>query len=198
LSRIESSHLVRLWWAALALSAGVSAAAGFARGAEDVGVDAKLQGDALAISAHAAIRAPLQLIWQTLTDYDHLAEFIPGMETSHAIERRGNTAIVEQSGEARVLMFRYPIAVTVESDEHYPSTIVVKLLAGNLRQLRGAYRIAAVPGARDEFVLRWRGIIAPDIFLPSFLTLPGLRESVEVQFLGMVREIERRQRLRHE
>jgi polyketide cyclase/dehydrase/lipid transport protein/uncharacterized protein DUF3806 len=182
----------RTWWLALAVALGVIGAAQTARGAWDVAVDAEQQGNALAISAHATIRAPLPLIWRTLTDYDHLAEFIPGMKRSRVLERRGSTAIVEQIGEASILIFRYSIAVVVESDEHYPATIGVRVLTGNLRQLAGAYRIETVFGAHDEFVLRWRGIIEPDIPLPLFITAPGLRDAVEDQFLGMIREIERR------
>jgi ribosome-associated toxin RatA of RatAB toxin-antitoxin module len=172
--------------------AGILVGEASAWSAQDVAVDAEVQGNALAINAHATIRAPLPLIWHTLTDYDHLAEFIPGMKKSRVVERRGSTAIVEQIGEASVLVFRYPIAVVVQSDEHYPATIGVRVLYGNLKQLAGAYRIEDVFGTRDEFVLRWRGVIEPDIPLPVFIIAPGLRDSVTDQFLGMIREIERR------
>jgi ribosome-associated toxin RatA of RatAB toxin-antitoxin module len=170
-------------------------AANSALSAQDVGVDAQMEGNALAIDAHATIRASLPLIWRTLTDYEHLAEFVPGMKKSHVLERRGGKAIVEQVGEAKVLIFNYPIAVVVESEERYPATIAVRVLSGNLRQLEGAYRIEPVSGVRDQFVLRWRGIIEPDIPLPLFITAPGLRETVGEQFLGMIREIERRRML---
>lgn len=163
-----------------------------ARGAQDVAVDAQLQGNVLAINAHARMRVPLTIIWQTLTDYDHLAEFIPGMRMSHVLQRRGDTVIVEQVGEAKFLIFHYPIRVIVQSDEHYPARIGVHVLSGNLRQLVGSYRIEAVPGTRDQFVLRWQGVIEPDIPLPLFITAPGLRETVADQFVGMVGEIERR------
>ena len=56
-----------------------------ARSAEDAAVEARLQGNALAITAHATLRAPLPIIWDTLTDYDHLAAFIPGMKTSRVL-----------------------------------------------------------------------------------------------------------------
>src|SRR5258705_4623675 len=81
---------------------------GVAIGAEQVTVEASRHGTAVAIKARATIKAPYALIWQTLTDYDHLAEFIPGMATSRVIERRGNTAMVEQTGEAAFLFFTYP------------------------------------------------------------------------------------------
>lgn len=178
---------------AVYMVAGIAAAVQPARGAQDVSVDAQWQGNALAVSARATVRASLSVIWRTLTDYDHLADFIPGMKKSRTLVRRGATAIVEQIGEARFLIFRYPIAVIVESDEHYPAVIDVRMLTGNLRQLAGAYRIETVYGARDEFVLRWRGIVEPDIPLPFFITVPGLRDDVESQFLGMITEIEQRQ-----
>jgi len=162
------------------------------RAAQDVAVEAQRRGNALAVDAHATLRASLPLIWRTLTDYDHLAEFIPGMKQSHVLERRGNTAIVEQTGEASVFFFSYPITVTVESEEHYPATIGVRILNGNLRQLSGAYQIGTVYDTPDEFVLRWRGVIEPEISLPFFLTAPGLRNAVADEFLGMIREIERR------
>ena len=181
----------RSWHAALT-SVAVLVLAVQARGAQDVGVDAQLRGNALAITTHATIRAPLPVIWQTLTDYDHLAEFIPGMRMSRVLQRRGATVIVEQIGEAKFLIFHYPIDVVVQSDEHYPATIAVHVLSGNLRRLAGAYRIETVPGTRERFVLHWQGIIEPDIPLPLFITAPGLRETVADQFVGMVREIERR------
>jgi ribosome-associated toxin RatA of RatAB toxin-antitoxin module len=163
--------------------------------AQDVAVEAERQENALAVHAHATLRTPLPVIWRTLTDYNHLANFIPGIRKSRVVERRGNTAIVEQAGEASVFIFRYPITVTLEADEHYPAMIGVRILNGNLRQLSGAYRIESVYGSPDEFVLRWRGVIEPDIPLPLFLTAPGLRDAVEDEFRGMVREIERRQTL---
>jgi ribosome-associated toxin RatA of RatAB toxin-antitoxin module len=181
----------RRWHAAIT-SAALLVVAVQARGAQDVGVDAQLRGNALAITTHATIRAPLPVIWQTLTDYDHLAEFIPGMRMSRVLQRRGATVIVEQIGEAKFLIFHYPIDVVVQSDEHYPATIAVHVLSGNLRRLAGAYRIETVPGTRERFVLHWQGIIEPDIPLPLFITAPGLRETVADQFVGMVREIERR------
>lgn len=192
----HAGSVARLWWIPIGAAAAIVGAFETGWCAQDVAVDAERQGNALAITAHARLRAPLPLIWSTLTDYDHLARFIPGMRSSRVIERRGNTAIVEQTGEASFWFFHYPIAVTVQSDEHYPAAIGVRVLAGNLRQLAGGYRIDTFAGKQDEFVLQWRGVIEPDIFLPLFITAPGLRQIVADQFLGMIEEIERRGALR--
>ena len=178
-------------WVATTAAAALALACD-AHGAQDVGLDAQLKGHVLAVSAHATIRAPLPVIWHTLTDYDHLAEFIPGMKASRVLQRQGGTVTVEQTGEAKFLIFHYPIAVVVQSEERYPMTIGVRMLSGNLRQLAGAYRIENVPGTRDQFVLRWEGIIEPDIPMPLVIAAPGLRETLADQFDGMVEEIDRR------
>ncbi len=169
---------------------------GIATGAEQVSIEASRHGTAVAIMARATIKAPYALIWQTLTDYDHLSEFIPGMVKSHVIERRGSAAIVEETGKAGFLFFTYPIEVVVESYEEPPAFIGIRVIKGNLKQLDGGYRIEKSGDKGDEFVLRWSGLIEPSLAVPLFITVPLMRANISDQFRGMVREIERRETLR--
>lgn len=168
------------------------AASGGAFAAEDVAIEAERHGPAVQVSARATLQAPHDLVWKTLTDYDRLGEFIPGIRSSRLIEQQGPAAIVEQSGEARLLLFSYPIEVTVRTIQRPPNAIEVHLLKGNLKQLSGGYRIEPLPGGR--LVLRWSGVIEPEAALPPLIGEYLMRANVEDQFLGMVREIERRAR----
>lgn len=165
-------------------------AARSAGAAEDTAVEARRQGDAVEVSARATLRAPLEVVWSTLTDYDHLSEFIPGMRRSRLLQYRGSAAIVEELGEARFLFLSFPIDVTLSSVEHPPHEIEVHVLRGNLRRLDGSYRI--VPRADGSLVLHWRGLIEPATPLPPLAGEWLMRRNVERQFLGMVAEIERR------
>lgn len=185
---LAARHLLVL--CLLALGALFGAAASHA--ADHLDVDAKVTDSGVAVSASARIRAPLFVIWQTLTDYDHLAEFIPGMKKSRVIGRYGSAAIVEQAGTAGNRVLSYPIDVVVESEEDPPSTISVRILSGNMRALEGAYHLDKVAGEDDEFILSWNGIIRPEIELPGFVEEWALRQNVRDQFRGMVDEIERR------
>lgn len=174
----------------------LAACIGAAQAAEQVSIEASSRGSAVEIDARATVRAPYALIWQTLTDYDHLSEFIPGMIKSHVVDRRGNAAIIEQSGKATILFFNYPIEVVIESLENPPAFIGVRVLKGNLKQLEGGYRLEKVADKRDEFVLYWSGLIEPALPVPLFISMPLLRANIKDQFRGMVREIERREALR--
>ncbi|HEY4371580.1 MAG TPA: SRPBCC family protein [Burkholderiales bacterium] len=166
-----------------------------ARAAEDFSIEAEHQGEAVALHVQARIHARAAVIWGTLTDYEHLPQFVPDMTSSRVLERHGQAAVVEQKGSARVLFFSYPIEVTVESTESPPDRLSVRMLKGNLRQLEGGYRLKPVPGSEGDYVLSWRGVIEPAFSVPSFITVPLLRSTFKEQFLAMVGEIERREAL---
>ena len=161
--------------------------------AEGVSVEATRRDAAVEIRAHALLEASFDTVWGTLTDYDHLAEFIPGLGSSRVAGRRDGSLIVEQVGTARFLFFTYPIAVTLLATARRPSAIDVRLLQGNLRRLEGGYRLERA--AAGKIVLRWAGLIEPES-LPPLLGVLVMRASIEDQFTGMVREIERREALR--
>lgn len=171
--------------AVLTLSWGAPAGA-----ADDLTVQARRRGEALEVDCRATVFAPADLVWQTLTDYNRLAEFIPGMRRSRVVATRADGVLVEQSGEAKFLFLSFPIDVVLLSTERPPHAIDVRMEKGSLRRLEGGYRIAPHPGGR--VVLTWSGMIeaasAPPLF-GEFL----MRASIEDQFRGMVREIERRE-----
>jgi ribosome-associated toxin RatA of RatAB toxin-antitoxin module len=161
-----------------------------AQGANAFSVNATRYGDAVQVNVRATLRAPLALIWNTLTDYDHLAEFIPGMSKSRLLQRQGNTATIEQSGYAHLWFFRSAIEVTVEAVEQPDSAIQVRLLKGNLKRLEGGYQIEKI--GDNNYALSWSGIIEPGVAMPGFIATPLMRKNISEQFLGMVDEIERR------
>jgi len=163
--------------------------AGPARAAEDVSVEATRRDEALEVACRALLDAPLEVVWQTLTDYGRLAEFIPGMRRSRIVERRGAVAVVEQAGDAGFLFFTFPIEVTVASTERPPHVLEVRMLKGNLKRLEGAYRIEPQPGGR--ILLTWNGTIEA-LSLPPLFGEIVMRSNIEDQFRGMVQEIDRR------
>jgi carbon monoxide dehydrogenase subunit G len=169
--------------------------AGAARAADDFAVEAMRRDEALEVVCRATLAAPIDLVWQTLTDYERLAEFIPGMRRSRVIERRGAVAVVEQLGEAGFLFLSFPIEVTLASTERPPYALEVSLVKGNLKRLDGAYRIEPQAGGRIR--LTWTGVVEA-LSMPPLLGELVMRSNVTDQFRGMVLEIERREALRRE
>jgi carbon monoxide dehydrogenase subunit G len=185
----------------VALALLVAAHAPRAAAAEDLAVEAERKGDSIEIRAHATVAATPALIWEVLTDYEHLPRFIPGIAKSVVRQRQGNRVIVEQSGEARFLFFSFPIDIRLEVTEGPPQWIVSRAVGGNLRRMSGRYDIrqetapagaSAAEGAPRSSSLRYQGAIEPDFGLPPLVGVAAMRGMVQEQFTAMVAEIERR------
>jgi ribosome-associated toxin RatA of RatAB toxin-antitoxin module len=176
-SRIGATLL--LW---LALSPALLAA-----DADDA-VRAWRDGDAIRVQAHARLDAPLDTAWRVLTDYEHYAQFIPDMKSSRVIARSGNTAIIEQKGEAGFFFFRFPIEVTFSVTEEPASAINSRALSGTFKEMTGAYSLEQHDGLVE---FKYQGRLVPATPLPPLIGVPALRAAVERQFLALAREIRR-------
>lgn len=164
-----------------------------------VDVKTSRTGDAVAVRAQATIAAPLDVVWGTLTDYERLPEFVPGLKKSKVIARNGAIVTVQQSGEARFFFSRMPIEVTLESTEAPPHSIEVHRIAGNIKRLDGRYEtrvLQTTAGQAAQVELRWIGTVEHENGLPPLVGEALMRRSIRQQFVGMVREIERREGLR--
>lgn len=173
---------------AVALFMVTHAAPGLA--AEDVRVEAERVGEGVEVWARALIAAPQPLVWEVLTDYEQLPNFIPGIAKSVVRSRQGGRVMVDQSGEARFLVFSFPINIRLEVTEGAPDWVASRAVSGNLRRMNGRYDIQ--PDARGGVLLRYSGVIEPDFELPPLIGTAALRSMVEQQFMAMVAEIERR------
>jgi hypothetical protein len=71
-----------------------AAACALARPPAEISVEATSQDVGVQVTAHAVVHAPAELIWQTLTDYDHLAQFVPGLDSSRVVSRQGAQLII--------------------------------------------------------------------------------------------------------
>ena len=171
---------------ALALLAAQAAAA---CGADDVAVEVERKGRSFAVRAGATVAAPVSLVWEVLTDYERLPQFIPGISKSIVQAREANRVVVEQTGEARFLVFSFPIEVRLEVRESPQTSVVSRAVAGNLRRMEGRYELHLEGGSVR---LRYTGEMEPDFGIPRVLGTLLVRSMVEEQFTAMVAEIERR------
>ncbi len=156
----------------------------------DVEVRAERKGELVNVQATALLQAPMDVVWRTLTDYERLPEFIPGLETSRILSRNGARVLVAQTGRARFLFLTVPIDVVLESTERPPYVVEVRRVSGSIRHLQGRYE--ARPQADGMVLLGWIGSISPDAEMPPLIETALVRLSIREQFVGMVQEIERR------
>lgn len=190
-----SAHVTRTnWrpgWAIVMTQLAFVAALGTAPGASagKLAIQVERQGEFVSVRASAVLDADALTAWEVLTDYDHLAEFIPDMKSSRVLRRDGDRAVVEQKGELGFLFFSRAIDVTIAVSEEPLRRIVARAIAGNLKDMEASYELTASANGME---LGYRGRFVPDFFLPPLIGMPLVRRSLERRLRAMVDEIERR------
>jgi ribosome-associated toxin RatA of RatAB toxin-antitoxin module len=172
-----------LWLLLLVLPAGAQAA--------EISVQTTRHGDSFEIEATAEIEVDVADAWKVLTDYDRLADFIPGMQESRVVSRDGFNVVVDQRGEASLLFLTFPMRVRLAIEERPYERIVSTAIAGNFKELHGVYHLQP-RGAKLQ--LRYEGKFTPDFVFPPLLGTLIVRTTAERRFSAMVHEIEKARR----
>jgi len=178
-------------WALLMalLAFAVTQAAPRSASAGELKIDVARVGDFVSVEASVEVNADPRTAWEVLTDYDHLADFIPDMKSSRVLRRDPGRVVVEQKGEFGFLFFRQAIDVTMAVSEQPPRRIVARSLAGSLKDMEASYELRPSAGGLR---LGYAGRFVPDFFLPPLIGMPLVRRSLERRLRSMVDEIERR------
>ena len=76
----------------------------------------------LAVQLKSSI--PAELFWDVLTDYAHLADFIPNLSSSELVMRDGETVRLQQVGSQQLLGMRFSAQVLLELRESKPDGVL--------------------------------------------------------------------------
>jgi len=161
--------------------------------AQEVGIESTGQGDAISVTAFADMQVDRRTAWDVISDYDHLAEFIPDMHSSRVTQRDGDRVIVEQTGQFAFLFFQQPVEVKLVVVEIPPRRIVARAVGGNLKEMEGRYTLEDLPDGGVR--LSYTGRLTPDFPVPPVIGKLVLRNVLGRQFNAMVKEILRREAL---
>jgi len=160
--------------------------------AQEISVRAVRDGEFIIVSASAVMRVDPGVAWAVLSDYDHLARFIPDLTISRVVSREGNKVRVEQKGDVGFIFYKQPISVTLEVYEEPQRRISARGIEGNVRGLETHYELHH---SGPEVKLDYGGRFDPDFVIPPLIGMPLLRRVFERRFRAMVEEIQRRDAL---
>ena len=177
----------------LALSVALSVIVA-AVGAAPTDPDIKIEhnGSVYSMRIELPVAADPATVWQVLSDYDHLAGFLPNLRTSRIISAPGEPLRIEQRGETGFLFFTFSVDVELAIEETPPLRLGFRAIRGNMRNMRGEWRIVRTDaGSRMEY----ESEMEPDFWVPPLIGPAVVRRDVSNQVAGLVREIMRRQAL---
>ena len=160
--------------------------------AQEVSIRTGRDGDFITVSASALMKVDQHVAWSVLSDYDHLARFIPDMKSSRVVSRDGNSLRVEQKGDVGFFFYREPVNMLLDVHEDPPNLITARGIEGNIKGLETRYELhSSDAGVRLDYV----GRFVPDFSIPPLIGMPLMNRLIERRFRAMVDEIRRRDAL---
>ncbi len=86
-------------------------------------------------------------LWEALTDYDRLSEFIPNLLSSRLLWRRDNLVALAQEGSQQFIGLRFRARVELELTEHWAERrLTFVMTKGDFRRFEGSWQIGRHEG----------------------------------------------------
>ncbi len=168
-------------------------------------VTVERDGDTFFIRARASVAVDPRVAWETLTDYEHMREFLPNIDRSKVVERQGTGLTVEHSGQFPLFFFDIPVRVRLGVVQQPYERIVARSEAGavggepqTLRSFVGTYDLAVVTvdrraGVRIQYESRFELADPLPPIIGELFGTAMVTKTVRSQFEAMLREMQRRQ-----
>jgi polyketide cyclase/dehydrase/lipid transport protein len=176
-------------WLFLLLFAALHSVAQPAAPDADITVAVRKDGATIFVDVDCPVQAPVPLIWQVLTDYDHMSTFIGGLEYSAIEGRRDNLLTVRQKGKAKLGLFTFNFE-NVREVEIVPSVeIRSHHISGDLESSSFTTRVINVDGTPHVINI---GRYVPKAWVPPLVGPSLIGGETRKQFADIRSEILRR------
>jgi hypothetical protein len=195
---------MRRRFAAWPIAALLSLAVAAARAAPVAEVQVERDGSRFKVLAVGTAPAGLALAWDTIVDYPHMTQFVPGMQRAQVLARDGERRVVEFVSSAGGFLIDRPVRMRLSIEHRPPRRVDGRLLPDwvdgappSLAAYRGYYLLTETqvdgrPGTRLEFGADLDAGPDESPLLLAVLGSWSLRSSVRGQFEALLAEIERR------
>ncbi len=139
----------------------------------------KLDDRSRRIRATITVPCSLEHLWQILTDYDHLATFIPNLTLSRRIDHPQGGIRLEQMGAQCFLNIQFCARVVLDMVEQFPHRLGFDLVEGDFRRFQGAWSLEPVETEEGQWVqLSYEVTVLPPRAIPAKLIEHHLRRDL--------------------
>lgn len=174
---------------------------------DDVNVEVRRSGRRFEAEAVLDLGADAQTVWDTITDYGALPQFMPGIRNCRVVERRplgrrGERLVVEQQGEFRFLLFAQSMTVLLNIEHKTLRVAEAKAVHFDLGLLKrraidvfeGRYELEplAALDARPRTRLRYTSLIGLLLPPPPAIGSVAVRQNLAAQLQAVAQEVARR------
>ena len=148
-----------------------------------------IQGDVVRVDVELVVSATAREVWDVLTDFEHLPQFISNITSSKVLFRDGNTVRVSQTGKTSFGPFTFDFQsvreLTLTPFEKFES----QMLSGNMKRFHGTTQIETAEGKAR---VRYKSEAVPDTSLPLSLGRSMIQSETREHYQEICKEVMRR------
>ena len=141
------------------------------------------------------LRTPIKeaVLWEVLTDYDHLSDFIPNLASSTVVARKEKRVQLNQVGSQQLLGLRFSAQVQLELvEDRAKGQLKFHMIKGDFRRFEGNWIMRDLDrGTSLLYELTVQGCVG----MPVGLIEQRLRDDLAANLLAVEKEALRRQTL---
>jgi len=139
------------------------------------------------------VPVPPAVALEVLTDFEHMANFVPNLTSSKLLSQAGNIYRIAQQGTANFGPFSFSFESERQVEVFPEGRLVSNGISGSPRSIRSELRITAANGGSH---LDYRVEMVPDRWFPSSIGTHFIRHELAEQFMALGREMKLRQKSR--
>ncbi len=152
-------------------------------------VTVQKNGDTVVIDLSTTVQATPQEAWDVFTDFDHMTQFLPNLETSRILEKNGDLWKVEQKGQAKHGVFSLSFESTKQFKLKPYESIQSHLIGGTLKKHESLTTLSP-EGSGTRITYHAESVSG--VWVPPGLGTSVVQDEVRKQFQDMTGEILKR------
>lgn len=168
------------------------AAPAIAAGDRDLEVKVQMVGEEIRAQVSLFVRAPLQLVWDVITDYERAPEFTRDLQVSRIISRSGDTLRLLQKSQLRYGPFTIPLETVKDIRLVPPRRTEARLVSGSMKKYEATTDLVRDTGG-TRILVRWTAV--SDSALVAFAGESVVKRETEDGFRQLRDEILRREHI---
>jgi carbon monoxide dehydrogenase subunit G len=156
---------------------------------QDIAIAAEARGDLVIVDVNFTVPVTPGEAWMVLTDYDHMADFLPNVQSSKIVESAGNKVHVAQQGKAYYgpLSFSYHLVQEVALKPY--TQIRSRAIGGSIKKVDGFTQL--IPDGSGTRIV-YHSESEPNLHLPRGIKQAFAAKATREHFENMKKEIVRR------
>ena len=183
------ARFCRLLVRVLLVTAAAGALAGTGRAIRSIEIRQGDQGFVVDATVFAPV--PPNIAWAVVTDFDHMAGWVPNLRESRVTARDAGSVTVEQRGVAKFLLGSIPYTSVRRMVLDPPRTVHAVQVEGNMRRYESVLTLAA-EGAGTKLVYHIE--LTPSSIASLVLSKALVEREFEENLSAVIDEMERRGR----